>query len=118
MGPASPGAAGAGRTADDALEALEAVIRQRLARYTREPSVNDDVAAILAAAGAYRHAAAPYIPANLHLAGIAGAATACRYRWQQPERLHVTGNTKLVSCRRCLRSRQYRDMTGRASRAA
>jgi hypothetical protein len=107
------------RPAAAALEALEAVIRQRFARYTRDPAVNADVAAILAAAREYRDAAEPWTPEVVHLDGSARLMrTACRARWASYRLdLCVTARADRVTCGSCLRSVLYREMTGGVARS-
>jgi hypothetical protein len=71
------------------------------------------VDAILAAADAYRQAP-PDRTGTVHLTGLAGGHTACRFRWAEPDLLLLTGEPDGVSCGACRRSRQYRDATGAA----
>jgi hypothetical protein len=66
--------------------------------------------AILAAADRYRDGDVTGNP--VHLTGLAGAGSACRYRWMEPELLALTGNPEFVTCARCRKSRRYRDLTG------
>lgn len=48
---------------------------------------------------------------EMHLAGIGGSVTACYFSWPEAARLRITGVLADVTCRRCRRSRLYRDLT-------
>jgi hypothetical protein len=103
-------------TASAARDELEAVILR--AATVRDASGRPRLAlagaavdAILAAADAYRQAP-PDRTGTVHLTGLAGGHTACRYRWMEPGLLLLTGEPAGVSCGACRRSRQYRDATG------
>lgn len=104
--------------ASDAREELEALIRRSATfpdRSGRRRCVlgEDAIGALLRAADSYRDASPDYDGRTVHLEGIAGARTACRYRWQEysAKLLVLTGNPAAVTCGACLRSRLYRDMT-------
>jgi hypothetical protein len=91
--------------ASDAREELEAVLWKAGMGF----GVMD---AALEAADRYREAAPDGDGRTVHLEGTAGAQTACRFRWQDPSLLSLTGNPAAASCRRCRRSRRYKDLTG------
>jgi hypothetical protein len=109
-------------TASDAREELEAAIR-RSATFPdgsgRRRCVLGEAAieALLRAADSYRDAPPDSDGRTVHLEGLAGARTACRYRWQEysAKLLVLTGNPGAVTCGACLRSRRYRDMTAEAA---
>jgi hypothetical protein len=108
--------------AADAREELEALIR-RSATFTdgrgrRRCLLGEDVIrALLAGADTYRDAPPDADGRTVHLDGLAGARTACRYRWQEysARLLLLTGNPAAVTCGACLRSRRCRDMTAEAA---
>jgi hypothetical protein len=106
-------------TASAARDELEAAVWRNVAEMRRcrvggKCTVCDSaVDAILAAADAYRQAP-PDRTGTVHLTGLAGGHTACRFRWAEPDLLLLTGEPDGVSCGACRRSRQYRDATGAA----
>lgn len=109
-------------TASDAREELEAAVRRAAtfrdsAGRLRCVLSEDAIGALLGAADRYRDAAPDSDGRTVHLEGLAGARTACRYRWQDysGKLLVLTGNPVAVSCGACLRSRRYRDLTAAAA---
>ena len=104
-------------TATDAREELEALVRRSAtladaAGRRRSVLAEEAIGAILDAADRYRQAVPDTDGRTVHLEGLAGADSACRYRWQEPGLLSLTGNPAAVTCTRCFKSRRYRDMTG------
>lgn len=104
-------------TASDAREEVEALIRRAVtfrdgSGRLRSALTEDEISAVLAAADRYRDALPDDDGRTVHLEGLAGADSACRYRWQEPGLLALTGNPAAVTCTRCFKSRRYRDMTG------
>jgi hypothetical protein len=106
-------------SASEAREELEALVRRSAtlldgAGRPRCVIGNTAVDAILALADAYRRAAPDEDGRTVHLEGLAGAQTACRFRWQDysARLLVLTGNPAAVTCEACRRSRRYRDLTG------
>lgn len=107
-------------TASDAREELEAALRRAAtlrdgAGRLRCVLGEGAIGAILAAADRYRDAPPDADGRTVHLEGLAGADSACRYRWQEPGLLSLTGNPAAVTCTRCFKSRRYRDMTAEAA---
>jgi hypothetical protein len=107
-------------TASDAREEVEALIRRAATVRDGSGRVRSvigeaEISAVLAAADRYRDAPPDDDGRTVHLEGLMGADSACRYRWQVPGLLALTGNPAAVTCTRCFKSRRYRDMTERGS---
>lgn len=90
---------------------LAAALRQAAPGIT-----GDDMMAVLAAADSYRDAEPDRDGRVVHLRGPAGWHSACRRRWQDPDRLRLTGNPALVNCPRCRGSLRYRSLTDPGTR--